>query len=550
MSHAEHYSHNLGRAFPLQFDGSDDLFGLLSDAKFFIDPESGYTHGEHVVWLSEINRLSPQQQLLLGAETEYFAAIKCSSPHFANAVGIAVFPGDPSSFAEVRLQVYALNSWASFFMNKTLVSIPPVESGLLFSGWVVFGDELDEYRQVGDVTAAFEPSRVVVTQDVSARSGRTWVYNRPTAGYSPPAGCEHVGVIDVGNSDYQLICGPFETNLEIRGGYQTSVSQNPIDNTIVVGSSIGGGEVGDGCNIPTLEELVDDQAPQCDEVLRRINGLEGPQITLRGRQGVAVEPHPELNRVIVSLGTRDVRVCTATTTEDQQVEYIPTNADGIVCGDNASMPLVPGIPDSSTGYSIVVTPDPDPIDGPDYCVWRASGDEWTLETYPCQSPDGCSSPSRGPLASDEVLQTVCLPTLVSSGVIRNGDFDHAVPQSGWNFYSDAEVVQTHGTIEPSYLPLVRLDGSAEIEQVDIQVATADYILQADHMHVDGDIIFELLENGSDTVLATYSPPIAAYPPQTTAFPVIRLNAGEVRLRIRYSGSGEAFVGFISLIQQT
>ena len=101
-------------------------------------------------------------------------------------------------------------------------------------------------------------------------------------------------------------------------GYNCLITQNDTDNSITIGANVGSG-AGQPCNeIPlaaTETPPVDstnpllEGGPQCDQTVRSVNGLGGPQLTIFAGQGVSIVPVPGSNKVVVDVNMLGMAVC-------------------------------------------------------------------------------------------------------------------------------------------------------------------------------------------------------------------------------------------------
>lgn len=189
-----------------------------------------------------------------------------------------------------------------------------------WSGFIVVGDLAALAAQLaggdwegGDGVALVEPS---LTQDVSGAyvSGVT-VANSDRTRSENPEGCD-------------VLTWPFETNVDhvvrrcltgpirFADGYNVAVSQNAVGNEIVFNAGVGLG-LGVPCNdfAHFPEEAKPDGSifygggPSCHEVLRRINSVGGPRVSLGGSGGIAVTPDPSTNTLFVAVTLSDLLRC-------------------------------------------------------------------------------------------------------------------------------------------------------------------------------------------------------------------------------------------------
>lgn len=489
MPQSEFYVHNLGRAFPLVNHDDDELFATLVDGRVTLRPEVGYIHGKHKVFLHCLGKLGVAQAINLGVDAGAFVVFTSSAPQFTGLALLGAL-GQAERFGEVLLSVRNLGAIESVLANEApTVPAAPVASSLA-SGWVAVGDVSAFPSGVVYSDLYLEPTSVFATPEVDTGIGSTKIYNQRLTSWTPPAGCEHTAnVIDL-NDPYQLVCEIVNEPVELKGGKQVRLDQATSYNQITVSANGGTGDGGELCTpIPLAPGVFDyDTAPQCNEVLRSINGVSGPFIDIGAFTGVSVQAHPQLNRIVIDIGGKDLSTC-ASEEDAAQVECFPTVIDEegneINCGtDNEPAPC-PGEPDSSTGYEIVITPGPEPDEpGPTLgCRWVADGlTGWTLDSYPCVSPNGCAEPDKLPTYENELLTTSCLPYIDPNGfLIRNGDFTAPVPLSAWDARSTVVADDLPSSPGTALAKFESFAGGqvAELSQAKIGVVDGFYVLQAE-----------------------------------------------------------------------
>lgn len=111
--------------------------------------------------------------------------------------------------------------------------------------------------------------------------------------------------------------------LQLRSGYNVSISQNAVSNTLQFSAILGAGK-----GIPCAEVplFVGEQPPTgasagllggdfyCNEVLRSINGLQGPNLTLSAGAGVRVQPDAATHSIVVDIDLVTLSLCSPAST--------------------------------------------------------------------------------------------------------------------------------------------------------------------------------------------------------------------------------------------
>jgi len=108
-------------------------------------------------------------------------------------------------------------------------------------------------------------------------------------------------------------------DLRLRAGYNVSISQNTLSNTIQFSAILRAG-LGEPC---AEVKLFPAETPPigstngllggdfyCNEVLRSINGIQGPSLTIFAGTGVGVIPDFDGNAIIVDINLADLSLCT------------------------------------------------------------------------------------------------------------------------------------------------------------------------------------------------------------------------------------------------
>jgi hypothetical protein len=315
------------------------------------------------------------------------------------------------------------------------------------------------------------------------------------------------------SQEYLLQYAGQPEHLRISGGYQMSVTQGGAT-IITLRSAVGGGELGSPLSeiplsdteLPPNDRTYLDGGLDCSEVLRSINGVGGPNLQISSLQGVLVEPHPSLTRIVIDVNGESINYCPPADAA-VQVDCVPARLGE--CGpiNDANEPC-PGVPNKRGGYVFSST---DPLN-PDYTGDSPPGDEPSLPLY------GFCDYQRGPnnwelIGSDLAPNCDCSPPTVygytgqqlrSPGVplavdpmflVRNPYFTLGLT----NWIATGNV--NTGTLpELDYMSGVSLLGSATIEQSYLRIAQADrYSLQARYA-VTGSATYQVINHRTNQVM--------------------------------------------------
>ncbi len=101
-----------------------------------------------------------------------------------------------------------------------------------------------------------------------------------------------------------------------RPGYNANVRQSLQDNSITLGAAVGDGAGQPCATLPTYPgEVAPDGSSlleggqRCNETVRSVNGLGGPQLNLIAGRGVTVTSVPEENKLIVLVNMSGLALC-------------------------------------------------------------------------------------------------------------------------------------------------------------------------------------------------------------------------------------------------
>lgn len=329
MPRPNFFNDNINRTFPFKWatagvatpaSGPVTMLELpdefIADCGFIMGPESGFEEGTHSIFLYQITRVS---------STEIVYEFRSDAPKLANVPLIftrnstdAIYT---SEFAESAVpEIVPIDLSISGSLAPEVSCGEPYWTGYLVTGPMA---AVTARLSVGDSITRTSSSETLVeaaliqnlnnNQLVSlsiANADRTRAIrpdNCPPNQWPFPTGIIYV------NSE----C--LQGNLRFRSGYNMSVSQNNLTNTLQFSASVNAG-AGEPCGEVKLfaAETPPEGATNnllegdyyCNEVLRSVNGLQGPNLTFFAGNGVAITSDEENNKLIVNINLQDLSLCT------------------------------------------------------------------------------------------------------------------------------------------------------------------------------------------------------------------------------------------------
>lgn len=306
---------NANRSFPFLKDSvglSDGPLTLLQlpndivvDAGFVMGPQSGFRHESHKVYLNRLYRVGDRFYFEFETDAPYAGAAHLT---FSRHV-------DDEDLLTEHLDSGQTGTSISGSTSEQDCDEP------LWSGYLIVGDMNSlalllpvegELVRSGDA-AVIEPALVqslagaYVTSLNLANDDRTRV--------EAPDDCDEVVFpFETGLTYIKERC--LQDEIVVKAGYNAFVRQEAGDNSLTFGAGVGRGE-GEPCNeIPLFEtELPPDGGnlltggPQCNEVLRSINGKGGRLFNLTAKQGVTITSVPDENKLVVDVDMSGLALC-------------------------------------------------------------------------------------------------------------------------------------------------------------------------------------------------------------------------------------------------
>jgi hypothetical protein len=340
MARPGFYDENAGRSFPFlhgqESTWLDDYPEVIVDFGCVIGARGDFEVGADSVYLYSILRIGSYIEFDFRANTPWLSYFKL------------VFTrdryGDDTYEIEYSEAEYVTEySWS--LPGDTLE--PHCEAGdVLWEGYLVTGDlsRLDLEDGVLYTFGAYgvptpltvEPSLIQSLFGSYIRSIQVGNSNRTRA--ERLAGCrqlcwnfDHTATMHIADS---CILG----DVRLAEGANCKIEEDVLNNKITVNASVGRGE-GEPCEevaISSEESTPDnmsyyDGSLGCEEVMRSINGMEGPHLEIVGGQGVSVETYPAQHLIVVGVTMQDLTGCL-----DQELstvlDPVEDDPDPCVCG--------------------------------------------------------------------------------------------------------------------------------------------------------------------------------------------------------------------------
>jgi hypothetical protein len=331
MARPNFFNDNRNRTFPFQqgtagistpASGSVTMHQLpdefIVDCGFVMGPESGFLEDEHTIFLYKISRASLNVFLF---EFRSDASELAATPLiFSRNLSAADYT---TEFLESDIPEYIPLSQS---VSLSLSESQAAECGEPFwSGYLVTGSmqAIVARLSIGDTIIRTSPAETIIepaliqnlneSQVVSvniANGDRTRAL-RPD--YCPPNEWNfNTGEIYVNRKCLQ-------GDVKLRAGYNISLNQIALSNTIQLSASVNAG-LGEPCEEVKLfpGETPPIGAPNnllagdfyCNEVLRAINGLQGPNLVIFAGSGVSITADQPTNTVLIDVDLVDLSACT------------------------------------------------------------------------------------------------------------------------------------------------------------------------------------------------------------------------------------------------
>ena len=328
MPRPNFFNDNINRTFPFQWKsagvdtpvaGPVTMLQLpdnfIADCGFIMGPESGFQEGIHTIFLYKITRVTA---------TDITYEFRADAPNLLTTPLIftrnSASPIYQTEFVESDIPTPPINSQSASNSNSNdVVCGEPFWSGYLVTGPVeaVF-DRLNEGESItrtSDTEALVEPGLIQNLNDNQLISLNLANADRTRAlrpGDCPPNQWPfETGLIYI---NYTCLQG----DIRLAAGYNLGISQSSLTNTIQFSAIVNAG-AGQVCS--ELKLFPEETPPigatnnllegdfYCNEVLRTVNGVQGPNLQFFAGNGVSIIPDNANNKLIVDINLIDLSLC-------------------------------------------------------------------------------------------------------------------------------------------------------------------------------------------------------------------------------------------------
>lgn len=335
MARPDFFNENENRTFPFKANSagvntpSSGVFTMLElpddvivDCGFIMGPESGFIEGVHTVFLYKISKVSSSQ-----INYEF----RCDAPALVDAPLIftrQVTDSDyTTSFQESDIPDYT-NPSQSLSLSESEID---VECGEPFwSGYVVTGtlSSLSARLSVGTTITRSSDSETLVNEGLIQNLNLSQavslnIANADRTRALRPADCPpYEWPFTTGEIYVHREC--MQGDIVFAPGYNLSLSQIDATNTIQFGAILNAG-AGAPCEelklfpaeIPPADStnnLLEGDF-YCNEALRTINGLQGPNLTFFAGSGVTITPDATTSTIEIDVNLVSLSLCTFSISE-------------------------------------------------------------------------------------------------------------------------------------------------------------------------------------------------------------------------------------------
>jgi len=330
------FNENINRSFPFQratvgvdtpTSGSVTMLQLpdnfIADCGFIMGPESGFIDGVHSVFLHKISRINTSI-----VEYEFHS----DAPNLIDS--FLLFRRDIS---DPVYQTEFVESDAPFYapVSQSLslsISVPIVSCGEPYwSGYLVTGpmEEIVSRLYVGETIVRTGNNEAIVEPALIQNLNQSQVVSLNIANADRtrairPANCPpNSWTFPIGYTYTVQEC--IQGDLQLRSGYNMQINQDSFTNTIQFAARLKAG-LGEPCE---ELKLFPQEAPPidaannllagdhyCNETLRSINGLQGPNLNFIAGVGVSISPNTVTGTLTVNINLKDLQTCSYATVSE------------------------------------------------------------------------------------------------------------------------------------------------------------------------------------------------------------------------------------------
>lgn len=328
MPRPNFFNDNINRTFPFRWksvgintpiSGPVTMLELpdefIADCGFIMGPESGFEEGIHSVFLYKITRVDANT-----ITYEFQSDAPALSGYPLIFTRNASSPIYETEFAESDIPAQPINSQSASNSNSfEVVCGDPFWSGYLVTGPIeatfsrlAIGASI---TRANATEALVEPALIQNLNDSQVVSLNLANADRTRA--LRPANCPpNQWPFPTGQIYVNYTC--LQGNIKLQSGYNLSLSQSNTTNTIQFSAIVNAG-AGQICEQLKLfpEETPPIGSPNnllggdfyCNEVLRTVNGIQGPNLQFFAGSGVAIVADTVNNKLIIDVNLLDLSLC-------------------------------------------------------------------------------------------------------------------------------------------------------------------------------------------------------------------------------------------------
>jgi hypothetical protein len=291
---------------------------FIVDCGFVMGPESGFLASEHTVFLHSISRAS--LNVILFEFRSDAPELQGSPLVFSRNIAEADYT---TEFVESDIPEYIPLSQSvslSLSESESVICGEPFWSGYLVTGSLT---AITERLNIGETILRADSTEALVEPALIQNLNQSQVVSINIANGDRtrairPADCPpNEWAFETGLVYTNREC--LQGDIKLRAGYNLSLSQFLASNTIQFAATVNAG-LGEPCEEVPL--FLAETPPlgagnnllagdfYCNEALRTINGLQGPNINLIAESGVVITADQEANTVVIDVNLVDLAVCT------------------------------------------------------------------------------------------------------------------------------------------------------------------------------------------------------------------------------------------------
>ncbi len=305
MASPSFFNENENRSYPFAPGGVLPPEAAVVDAGFVLGPKTRFKTGVDTLQLARIRRQSDYFYFdFTSSAPELFGLYLTFSRHitdsdfsteFTDSGTVGFSASSLSGSIDDTPQECDEPLWAGFLVTgrtQTLATLLPADGEITYSAEV-------EPALLQNLAESFVVKLAIANDD------RTRV--------QPPEGC---GEISSDENITYVRSNCITKDIAIHPGYNANVRQSSIDNSITLGAAVGDG-AGQPCapvpvyvgESPAAGSTLLEGGLRCNETIRTINGVGGPQLNLIAGRGVTITSDPADNRVIVNVNMSGLALC-------------------------------------------------------------------------------------------------------------------------------------------------------------------------------------------------------------------------------------------------